>query len=168
VISGPGTLAKTGSGRITLNAANTFTGPTYINEGTVVARHNTAFGTTAAGTFIADGATLDIGGGLNVDTLNLGAELFTVSGSGVDGQGAIVNNHANRQLNAFGRLVLAGDTTVGAVGRWISGRTPVRDPQRPHPHQDRSSEFCLVAAQVYGSGHLVTTQAFSGSKAPRV
>ncbi|NLF99608.1 MAG: hypothetical protein GX565_05600, partial [Lentisphaerae bacterium] len=159
VISGPGTLAKTGSGRITLNAANTFTGPTYINEGTVVARHNTAFGTTAAGTFIADGATLDIGGGLNVDTLNLGAELFTVSGSGVDGQGAIVNNHANRQLNAFGRLVLAGDTTVGAVGRWdIRQNTPSVTLNGHTLTKIGSSEFCLVAAQVYGSGHLVTTQ----------
>jgi len=158
-ISGPGTLVKSGSGCVTLNAANTFTGPTYINEGTFVARHNTAFGTTAAGTFIADGATLDIGGGLNVDALNLGAELFTVSGSGVDGQGAIVNNHANRQLNAFGRIVLAGDTTVGAIGRWdIRQNTPSVTLNGHTFTKIGPNELCLVNAQVYGSGHIVATQ----------
>jgi len=158
-ISGPGTLVKSGSGCVTLNAANTFTGPTYINEGTFVARHNTAFGTTAAGTFITDGATLDIGGGLNVDALNLGAELFTVSGSGVDGQGAIVNNHANRQLNAFGRIVLAGDTTVGAIGRWdIRQNTPSVTLNGHTFTKIGPNELCLVNAQVYGSGHIVATQ----------
>jgi len=160
VISGPGKLAKRGSGRLTLSAANTFTGETYIEQGIVVAQNNAAFGSSVSGTFISDGATLDIGSSLSTDALNLGAEVFTVSGSGVDGQGAIVNGLPTRQLNSFGRIVLAGDATVGAVGRWdIRQNSPSLTLNGHTFTKIGTNEFCIVSAQVYpGSGHMVTTQ----------
>jgi autotransporter-associated beta strand protein len=43
-ISGPGSLTKSGTGTMTLSAANTYAGGTTINAGTLVAGHSDAFG----------------------------------------------------------------------------------------------------------------------------
>ena len=91
-----GTLSYEGAGKVTLSLANTYTGPTTIKAGsTVVAQNNAVFGTADSGTTIEAGGTLDVGGNLGGNTLRLGTELFTVSGSGVNGMGAIVDNGAN-------------------------------------------------------------------------
>jgi autotransporter-associated beta strand protein len=117
--SGTGTLFYEGAGKITLALANTYTTPTTIKAGsTVVAQHNAAFGTADSGTTIEAGGTLDVGGSLGNNALNLGAEVFTVSGSGVGSNGAIVNNGANSQMQTFGRVEMAGDTTFGGNQRW--------------------------------------------------
>ncbi len=123
-ISGPGSLVKNGTNSLYLSGANTYTGPTYINAGSVRVDQNSAFGTSSAGVFIADGATLDVGcspdvgGTRGTNALNLGAALFTVSGAGVGGAGAIVNNSLVSQYNAFGKITLAADTTFGGIQRW--------------------------------------------------
>jgi autotransporter-associated beta strand protein len=123
-VSGDGTLAKSGTNVLSLLGANTYTGPTYINAGLVRVDQNTAFGSPAGGVFIADGATLDlgctpdVGGTRGIDTLNLQAEEITVQGSGLFGQGAIVNQSAGSQSSALGKVVLAGDATFGAASRW--------------------------------------------------
>jgi autotransporter-associated beta strand protein len=103
-IASTGTLVKEGTGILHLLATNSFTGPTFINAGTVCVYKNAAFGDPGGGVFIAPGATLDIGGGTN--TINLGTEIFTV-------QGAIINSAADIRQNAFGRIDLAGDATFG-------------------------------------------------------
>ncbi len=160
VISGPGKLAKTGTGRVTLAGANTYLGETSINEGIVVVKNNAAFGSAAAGTVIADGATLDLGGGLAGNAVNLGTEVFTVSGSGVNGLGSIVNELNVGQISAFGRVVLAGDTTVSANGRWdIRQNTPTLTMNGHTLTKIGTNEFCLVDARVIpDGGHLVVTQ----------
>jgi len=89
-----------------------------INQGVVRVAVNGALGTADSGTVIADGATLDVGGALGVSTLNLQSEPITVSGTGTDGQGAIVNSSANEQWYASGQVALNGDTTFGGTGRW--------------------------------------------------
>ena len=117
--SGTGTLVYEGAGKITLALANTYTTPTTIKAGsTVVAQNNAAFGTADSGTTIEAGGTLDVGGSLGGNALNLGTEVFTVSGSGVNGVGAIVNNGANDQMQTFGRVEMVGDTTFGGTKRW--------------------------------------------------
>lgn len=121
VISGAGTLGKAGTGKITLSAANTYTGPTVIREGTLLAQNSLALGTDASGTTIESGGTLDLGGTLGAQALNLGSEVVTVSGAGVNGRGAIVNNSNSSQYNAMRYLTLVGDTTFGGelpAGRW--------------------------------------------------
>ena len=60
-ISGGGTLVKSGTNLLHLAGANTFTGPLYVHSGIIRPDQNSTFGTTANGTFIASGATLDLG-----------------------------------------------------------------------------------------------------------
>jgi autotransporter-associated beta strand protein len=131
IVSGDGTLAKNGTNLLHLLAANTYTGPTLVNEGIVRVDQNSAFGTSAGGVFIADGATLDVGcspdvgGTRNTNTLNLGSEVFTVSGTGVGGRGAIVNNSLVSQNAVFGKIALADDTSFGGTQRWdLRNNTP--------------------------------------------
>jgi len=159
VISGPGKLAKIGSGRVTLSGANTYLGETYINEGIVLAQNNTAFGNAAAGTVIADGATLDIGAALASSSLYLNLETFTVSGKGVDELGAIVNASPTAQMNAINRVTLVGDTTFGAVGRWdIRNNSPLLTLNGHTLTKIGANEFVLITKVIPDGGHIVVTQ----------
>jgi len=120
VITGGGTLTHEGTGKLVLTAANSYSGPTVIKSGMVLASNNAALGTAEAGTVIEAGGTLDLGGSLSGQAMNLNAEAITVSGAGVDNLGAIVNNSDVSQYNALRIVTLAGDTTFGGVqnGRW--------------------------------------------------
>ena len=118
-VTGFGTLVKTGTNRLDLAAANTFTGPMLINQGIVRVSTSGALGATAAsGTVIADGATLDVGGPATADTLDMRSEPVTVQGAGAGDKGAIVNLSAFQQIYALGKIDLAGDTTFGGSARW--------------------------------------------------
>ena len=60
VMSGTGNLIKQGAGTLTMSGANTYSGVTTVNAGRLVVAHNTALGSTTAGTTVASGATLDL------------------------------------------------------------------------------------------------------------
>jgi filamentous hemagglutinin family protein len=102
VISGGGGVVKNGTGTLTLAGANTYTGATTVNAGTLSAANAAALGTTAGGTTINSGATLDI------DNVTIGAENVTINGNGVGGTGA---------LTGTGTAVLGGQVTVATGAR---------------------------------------------------
>lgn len=110
VISGSGQLIYDGSGTLRLSGANTYTGLTFINSGTVILGNNAGLGRTGSAryTTIADGATLDVNGMTSGETLY-------VAGSGVGGLGAIVNNSASLGTLS-GVVTMTGDTTFGGSG----------------------------------------------------
>ena len=116
-ISGPGriggsaSIVKSGESTLVLASANTFTGPVDIQQGTLQTDSDTALGTAGGGTTIQPGATLSLNG------RNLGGEVVTVSGAGVGGLGAIVNN-GGTQNQSLRQVILAGDTTFGGTGLW--------------------------------------------------
>jgi fibronectin-binding autotransporter adhesin len=110
-ISGSAGIVKNGPSIMVLATANNFTGPVEVQEGLLQTDTDTALGTTASGTTIQDGATLNLNG------RNLGGEVITAAGAGVGGLGAIVNN-GTTQNQAVRQVVLTGDTTFGGTGLW--------------------------------------------------
>jgi autotransporter-associated beta strand protein len=79
VISGAGSISKTGVGEFTLSANNTYTGFTTINAGVLGIQHGNALGATGAGnsTTVASGATLRFNG----DAIS-SAESIVLAGTG--------------------------------------------------------------------------------------
>lgn len=121
VLSGAGTFAKTGAGRMTFNRQSpTFMGAVEVREGTVLTDSAYPFGSSTVVVYSA--AALDLGSPTLADQgLNVGSNLIVVSGSGLNGRGAIINSSAKSQYNALANVVLAGNVVFGgehANGRW--------------------------------------------------
>jgi len=106
VISGTGSLAKRGTGALTLSGANTFHGATTVSAGTLIASHNSALGSAAGGTTIQSGATLQISDGATISTENL-----TLNGSGVSASsGALILSNTGNYSS--GDITLASDSKI--------------------------------------------------------
>ena len=80
-------FTKTGTGTLTLSGSNRYSGQTLISAGTLIAASSSALDqgghNGATMSFIADGATLSLQGGISLD------EHFQVWGSGLGYQGQI-------------------------------------------------------------------------------
>lgn len=112
LITGGASLTKSGTGTLTLSTANSFTGLTTISGGTVKLGHATALGTGDKGTIVEAGAALDFNG------INITGEAVTISGTGIGGNGALVNSNATTGVGIISApLTLAGDSTVGGANR---------------------------------------------------
>jgi autotransporter-associated beta strand protein len=114
--NGPGTatnngIRKTGTGVLKLSAANTYTGTTLVDAGTLVAANGTALGTIASGTTVATGATLDV-------RANIGSEAISVGGTGVGGAGALITADTFTGM-VGGTVTLTGATSIGGAGTGI-------------------------------------------------
>ena len=98
-------VQKTGTGTWTLSGANSYTGTTAVNAGILNLQNGSALGSTAGGTTVASGATLQLQGNITV-----GNEALTVSGNGATGQtGAVVNVSGT---NSYGGLITLGAATT--------------------------------------------------------
>jgi autotransporter-associated beta strand protein len=128
-----GTLTKEGSGTLYLGGmANTYTGLTNINSGTVSIQHANSLGTTDNGTVVADGTTLMLS---SAGQVAVAEEALTISGTGVGGVGALHNSSGDD--NSY-----AGDITLAAAAT-ISN--------------DSNSTFTLTGAVDTG-GHILTVE----------
>jgi autotransporter-associated beta strand protein len=101
-------ILKFGSGALTLGGNNTFTGTMTVNAGTLVLGNANALGATAGGTTIGSGATLDLGG------QTIGAEPLTIAGTGLGGNGALINSSVTAAT--FGGTITNQTFTVGGSG----------------------------------------------------
>jgi autotransporter-associated beta strand protein len=110
-ISGLGGLVQVGPGVLTLSGTNSFADVTTVAGGTLQVGNAAALGTTAGGTVVTNSATLDVNG------FSLGLEPVTVSGAGLGGTGAIVNNGAS-QSKVLRLVTLAGNAAFGGSGDW--------------------------------------------------
>jgi autotransporter-associated beta strand protein len=99
-----------------------------VLAGTLKVDNNSALGNATGKTVVSNGATLDLGGpGFGVNAVNLISEVIMVSGTGVGGQGAIINSGSVAQDNALHTVVLTGHTTFGGPGNAAGGgNTPGR------------------------------------------
>jgi autotransporter-associated beta strand protein len=127
-ISGSASLIKTGPGILTIaNSNNVFTGGTFINQGTLqLADMNYgypypggALNDNGGVVTVANGGTLDVNGIEVPNYQSYGPDGYNVyiTGAGVNGNGALVNNNTSNNDNAdAGYVTLTGNATVGGLG----------------------------------------------------
>ncbi len=138
ILAGPGGVTKTNTGTVTLASANTFNGPVSVTDGVLIlggANVGTGAVTVTGGTLrlgngnaissapsvlISPGGTLDVNGAAP----DVKIPHLHVSGAGVGGNGAIVNNGAGITNNNHATIItLDGDTTWGGSARYDVNNT---------------------------------------------
>jgi fibronectin-binding autotransporter adhesin len=110
---GTGGLTKDGSGTLTLSGANTYTGTTTVNAGTVLATNNSSLGGASGAVTVAAGATLALGGGTTITK----TAMLNLAGDGVSaGAGALQAAGTTGQTSQWaGDITLTGNTTITAA-----------------------------------------------------
>lgn len=101
------TVIKSGAGTWTFSNANSYTGNTTINVGSLRINNNEALGGTGNGTTVASGAALELLGDITV-----GAEALSLIGSGIASGGALRNISGTNVYD--GLLTLAGATRINS------------------------------------------------------
>jgi autotransporter-associated beta strand protein len=116
ITTGNGTIT-TSSGTFTLSGDNTYSGLTTVSSGVLNIRHNNALGTTAAGTSVTSGATLQL-----QDNITVGNEALTLNGAGLNSAGAVNNISGNNAWS--GTITLASGSTIGTASGTLSLSNP--------------------------------------------
>ncbi|WP_445379179.1 autotransporter-associated beta strand repeat-containing protein [Pseudochrobactrum asaccharolyticum] len=128
VISGTGSLIKTGTGDWTLSGTNIYAGGTAINGGVVAVGADTNLG-AATGALSFDGGTLRTTAGLTMNRatmLNAGGGTFDVT-TGTLAQAGVISGSGDITKSSTGTLILSGantytgTTTVTAGTLMING-----------------------------------------------
>ncbi|MBU6221852.1 MAG: autotransporter-associated beta strand repeat-containing protein [Planctomycetes bacterium] len=160
-------IFKDGASPLTLSAANTYTGDTRINAGTLVAASAGSLG-NGSDVFVSSGATLSVTASLSVASLReagpsnggtatIGAgSVLTISGSGfsvfqnsIGGAGGLAITGSGT-TNLYGSQSYAGATTV-AAGKLSSGVALATSAVTVS-----GGEFATTAANILGDGVVVS------------
>ena len=109
-----GGLGKAGAGTLLVSGANSYGGTTTVGAGTLMlgaagSGGNTPLGTTAAGTTVTSGATLDLNGFSLATT-----EPLTLNGSGVNSLSGALTNSSATAATYSGLLTLGSTSSIVA------------------------------------------------------
>src|SRR5260221_2431547 len=123
--TGAGTVTKNGSGSWTVYRANTFSGGTTLNAGTLNINNASALG-SAAGTFTINGGTIDNTTGGSITTVNYpqswdGDYAFIGTQTLNLGTGAVTPNASRQVTVSAGTLTVGGVIGGGAIALTKSG-----------------------------------------------
>jgi len=119
----PLALTMNGTGTATLAGANTYAGATSITGGTLKIATATGLGfggvqTTVTGaTTVSSGFTLDLNGATGIN------EPITLSGTGIGGNGALINTGAAASINNGIAGLTIGNATMGTGSGYSSAPT---------------------------------------------
>ncbi|HYF36617.1 MAG TPA: autotransporter-associated beta strand repeat-containing protein, partial [Prosthecobacter sp.] len=108
-------LTKAGFGTLTLSGANAYTGATIISAGILELGSATALGATS-------GVTISAGGTLDLNGQTTDRNLTSVSGTGINSGGAIINSSLTPG-GITGNVALAAVASLGGAGDIIISNT---------------------------------------------
>jgi autotransporter-associated beta strand protein len=119
--SGSVSIVKTGTAALTLNGSNSFSGGTFVNQGTLNATNANSLGGAGRDVTVSSGALVSLaaGGGLTyANNFKLAGSSLTLGGTFSSGAITVVGNTVS------GTVTLMGDTTIGNSGTngTISGK----------------------------------------------
>jgi len=169
-IAGSGAITKNGTASVTILNANSYTGGTIINAGTVEADANSALGTgtvTMNGGLLTNNVTATLANTVN---LNAAASVAVASAQTLTLSGAVTNSGALTKLGA-GTLTLsgpntyAGNTTVSAGALNVTGSYTGATNGSVFLANGSSLTFNMGAgtANFYGDGYASSPQIGEGS-----
>jgi fibronectin-binding autotransporter adhesin len=101
-------VTKVGSAPAYFDGSNTYDGLTTVTAGYLVVRNNNALGSTAAGTTVASGATLQLE---SSGSVNIPAEALTITGTGVSGNRGALATWSGTNSYA-GPITMSGDSLI--------------------------------------------------------
>jgi autotransporter-associated beta strand protein len=109
-LTGSTGITKDGTNNLTLGGANDYTGDVIVKNGLLTLGSATALGATAGGTYVSNGASLNVG---NYKLAN--AEIVQIVGPGFGNLGALYSDAGGGNGDYVRDLRLAGDAYVGGA-----------------------------------------------------
>jgi hypothetical protein len=125
-IAGSGTLMQSNNNVVSVSGNNPFSGSALVAQGTLQVGSTNAFA-AVAGVTVTNNATFDLNGTALFGNGNSGLVVI-VSGQGVGGNGAIINNGGD-QTRVLHTVTMTGDTAFGGNGDWDIRIPPAVRPQ---------------------------------------
>jgi fibronectin-binding autotransporter adhesin len=131
VVSGAGSLTKTGNGTLVLSGNNSYSGATNVSAGILNLQNNNALGTSSA-TTETSGAAVQLQGGITIGVRPLiltgtgisdGGALENVSGSNSYGGNGVSTFVASIKIIGATRINADGGSTLAITGGIIGGNT---------------------------------------------